>query len=36
MIREDAEPLDSDVEWEGEGPEPPEQRGNEDPSPNAP
>ncbi|MGZ6725632.1 MAG: hypothetical protein ACXVHK_32395, partial [Solirubrobacteraceae bacterium] len=36
MINADAEPLDSDVEWEGEGPEPPEERGNEDPAPNAP
>ena len=36
MIRDDAEELDSDVEWEGEGREPPEERGNEDPAPNAP
>lgn len=36
MINEDAGELDSDVEFEGEGPEPPEERGNEDPAPNAP
>jgi hypothetical protein len=36
MIDEDAEPLDSDTDYEGEGPEPPEERGNEDPAPNAP
>jgi hypothetical protein len=36
MIREDAEPLDTDVEYEGDGPEPPEERDNEDPAPNAP
>jgi hypothetical protein len=31
-----AEELDTDVEWDGEDPEPPEERGNEDPAPNAP
>ena len=36
MIFEDAEELDTDVEYEGEGDEPPEERGNEDPAPNAP
>ncbi|HEX2084142.1 MAG TPA: hypothetical protein VHF89_00540 [Solirubrobacteraceae bacterium] len=36
MIHEDAGELDTDVEFEGEGPEPPEERGNEDPAPNAP
>ena len=36
MIFEDAPPLDSDVDYEGEGTEPPEERGNEDPAPNAP
>ena len=36
MLMDDATPLDTDVEFEGEGPEPPEERGNEDPAPNAP
>jgi hypothetical protein len=36
MIYEDAEPLDTDVEFEGEPAPPPEERGNEDPAPNAP
>lgn len=36
MINEDAGALDADVEFEGEGHEPPEERGNEDPAPNAP
>jgi hypothetical protein len=36
MIYPDAEPLDTDVEYEGDGPEPPEERGNEDPAPNVP
>ena len=36
MINDDAGELDADVEFEGEGPEPPEERGNEDPAPNAP
>ncbi len=36
MIYEDAEPLDADVEFEGDGKPPPEERGNEDPAPNAP
>ncbi len=36
MIYEDAEPLDTDVEFEGEAAPPPEERGNEDPAPNAP
>jgi hypothetical protein len=36
MIDEDASPLDSDTDYEGEGPEDPEERGNEDPAPNAP
>ncbi len=35
-INEDALPLDSDVDYEGEGSEPPEERGNDDPAPNAP
>lgn len=35
-IEEDAPPLDSDVEYEGEGSPPPEERDNEDPAPNAP
>src|SRR3954463_9240087 len=36
MIREDAPPLDADVEYEGEGEPPEEPRDNEDPAPNAP
>jgi hypothetical protein len=36
MIRPDAEPLDTDTDYEGDGPPPPEERGNEDPAPNAP
>jgi hypothetical protein len=36
MIEPDAPPLDSDVEWVGDGPPPPIEHGNEDPAPNAP
>src|SRR3954471_7649050 len=36
MIRDDASPLDADVEYEGEGEPPDEPRDNEDPAPNAP
>jgi hypothetical protein len=36
MLYDDAEPADTDVEYEGDGPEPPKERGNEDPAPNAP
>ena len=36
MLYEDAGELDTDVEFEGEGHKPPEERGNEDPAPNAP
>jgi hypothetical protein len=36
MIRDDAAPLDADVEYEGEGDPPEEERDNEDPAPNAP
>ena len=36
MIFDDAPPLDSDTDYEGDGPAPDEERGNEDPSPNAP
>jgi len=36
MIEFDAEPLDADTDYEGEGDEPPEERGNEDPAPNMP
>ena len=36
MIHDDAEPLDTDVEFEGEGPTQPDERGNDDPAPNAP
>ena len=28
--------LDTDVDYEGDGPKPPEERDNEDPAPNAP
>ena len=35
-IFEDAPPLDSDTDYEGSGTPPPEERGNEDPAPNAP
>jgi hypothetical protein len=34
MINDDAEPLDTDVE--GDDPPPPDERGNDDPAPNAP
>ncbi len=36
MIEPDAPPLDSDTDFEGEGPPPEEPRGNDDPAPNAP
>ena len=36
MIAPDALPLDADVEWEGDGPVPPEPLGNEDPAPGMP
>jgi hypothetical protein len=36
MIFDDAPPLDTDVEYEGEREPPPEERGNEDPAPNSP
>ena len=36
MIFPDAEPLDSDTDYEGDGPATPEERDNEDPAPNAP
>ena len=36
MIFDDAPPLDSDTDFEGEAAPPPEERGNEDPAPNAP
>ena len=36
MIEPGAEPLDADVEYEGEGSAPAEERGNDDPAPNAP
>jgi hypothetical protein len=35
-IADDAPPLDADVEWEGEGEPPPEELGNDDPSPSVP
>jgi hypothetical protein len=35
-IADDAAPLDADVEFQGEGPPPDEERGNEDQAPNAP
>ena len=36
MIYDDAEPLDADTDFEGDAAPPPEERGNEDPAPNAP
>ena len=36
MIEPDAAPLDADVDWEGDGPVPPEPVGNEDPAPGIP
>jgi hypothetical protein len=36
MIFPDAEPLDTDTDYEGDGTPPPEERDNEDPAPNAP
>jgi uncharacterized protein YbjT (DUF2867 family) len=36
MIEPDAAPLDADVEWEGDGPVPPEPVGNEYPAPGIP
>jgi hypothetical protein len=36
MIRDDAPEVDTDTDYEGEDPQPPEERGNEDPAPNAP
>jgi len=36
MIEPGAAPLDADVEWEGDGPVPPEPVGNEDPAPGVP
>ncbi len=36
ILYDDAPPLDTDVEFEGEGDPPPDERGNEDPAPNAP
>jgi uncharacterized protein YbjT (DUF2867 family) len=36
MIEPDAAPLDADVDWEGDGPVPPEPVGNEDPAPGMP
>jgi hypothetical protein len=36
MLYEDAGVLDTDTDYEGEGPEPPRERGNDDPAPNAP
>ena len=35
-LADDAGVLDTDVEYHGEDPEPPAERGNEDPAPNAP
>jgi hypothetical protein len=35
-LADDSRSLDTDVEFEGEGSEPPEERDNEDPAPNAP
>jgi uncharacterized protein YbjT (DUF2867 family) len=36
MLAADATPLDTDVDWEGDGPVPPEPVGNEDPAPGIP
>jgi nucleoside-diphosphate-sugar epimerase len=36
MLRPDASPLDADVDYEGDGPLPPELLGNEDPAPDIP
>ena len=36
MLFDDVEELDTDTDYEGEGPEPPEERGNEDPAPGMP
>lgn len=36
MITAGAPPLDADTDYEGDGTPPPEERGNEDPAPNAP
>jgi hypothetical protein len=36
MLRSDAPPLDTDVDYEGDGPLPPELLGNEDPAPGIP
>jgi hypothetical protein len=36
MLTPDAPPLDSDVEYHGEGDPPPPELGNDDPAPNAP
>jgi nucleoside-diphosphate-sugar epimerase len=36
MLRADASPLDTDVDYEGDGPLPPELLGNEDPAPGMP
>ena len=36
MLRPDASPLDADVDYEGDGPLPPEMMGNEDPAPGIP
>jgi hypothetical protein len=36
MLYEDAGELDTDTDFEGDGPLPPEEHGNDDPAPNAP
>jgi hypothetical protein len=36
MLEPDAAPVDADVEYDGDGPVPEEERDNEDPAPNAP
>ena len=36
MLYDDAGYLDTDVDYEGDDPAPPEERDNEDPAPNAP
>ena len=36
MLYDDAGELDTDVDYQGDGTPPPQERGNEDPAPNAP
>jgi hypothetical protein len=36
MLYDDAGEVDTDIDFEGDAPDPPEERDNEDPAPNAP